>query len=220
MAEMLNDPETGYSALKELASRDLKTARGIVNTIKATYSKLKMRFSDSVGKYYGKKIYLSKYERAINLFEKAVRDGAKNRSEQIYNTVSYSISKNFNSDYDNWVKNGRPHRESLVVGKTSSALKSIGVKEQNITWDTSKINDSLNKHKYLNDTILKQIPNILENPIIVMQSKQSDSRITMFGEVYDGDGIPVMAVLELLPTNRNNTVVLDEIKLVTSHSRK
>lgn len=42
----------------------------------------------------------------------------------------------------------------------------------------------------------------------------------MFGEVYDGDGLPVMAVLELLPTNYEGTVVLDEIKIVSAHSRK
>lgn len=134
--------------------------------------------------------------------------------------IKFSIDEDFEANYDKWVQNGRRNDISLTVGRTSEALKSVGVKNQTITWDTSKINKTLKKHKYLNDGILKQIPDILENPVIVMQSKQSDSRITMFGEVYDGDGLPVMAVLELLPTNREGTVVLDEIKIASTHSRK
>jgi len=132
----------------------------------------------------------------------------------------YSVDNNFASEYDKWVEEGRPYRKSLTVGKTSDTLKSIGVKEQKITWDTSKINETLTKHKYLNDTVLKQIPNLIENPVIVMQSKSINSRITMFGEVYDGDGLPVMAVLELQPKNRRQTIVLNEIKVVSTHSRK
>lgn len=144
----------------------------------------------------------------------------QNGGNDVADVQKFSIDESFEANYDAWTENGRPDRQVITVGKTSEALKSIGVKNQTITWDTSKINKSLKKHRYLNDSIMKQIPDILENPIIVMQSKQSDSRITMFGEVYDGDGLPVMAVLELLPTNREGTVVLDEIKIVSTHSRK
>lgn len=134
--------------------------------------------------------------------------------------IRYSIDSNFITEYDKWVEDGRPYRKNITVGRTSEALKSIGVKEQKIVWDTSKINESLTKHQYLNDTILKQIPNLIESPVIVMQSKKSNSRITMFGEVYDNDGLPVMAVLELQPKNRAQTLILDEIKVVSTHSRK
>ena len=150
--------------------------------------------------------------------------------EDIAGDVKYSISddvqppekseEEFKKSYDKWVSDGRPDRQSITVGMTSDALQSIGIKKQKITWDTSKINKSLKKHKYINDSILKQIPEMLENPIIIMKSKKSDSRITIFGEVYDGDGLPVMTVLELLPTNRDKSVVLDEIKIVSTHSRK
>ncbi len=133
--------------------------------------------------------------------------------------VSYDIDNGFETRYDKWVKDGRPDRETITVGTTSDALKSIDVKDQKITWDTSKINEALRKHNELDDNILKQIPQVLENPIIVMQSLQSDSRLTMFGEVYDNNGIPVMAVLELLPTNRNATIVLDEIKLTSTYGK-
>jgi len=165
-----------------------------------------------------------------NINEKAKSGAYDNITEEQFNSdedvktvkemVHFSISPDFVSNYDQWVKDGRPDRKNITVGRTSKALQSIGVKEQRITWDTNKINDSLKKHKYLDDGIMKQIPQLIENPIIVMQSKEYDSRITMFGEVYDGDGLPVMAVLELLPQNYAKTLVLDEIKVTSTHSRK
>ncbi len=165
-----------------------------------------------------------------NINEKAKSGVYDNITEEQFNSdedvktvkdmVHFSISPDFASNYDQWVKDGRPDRKNITVGRTSEALQSIGVKEQRITWDTSKINDSLKKHKYLDDGIMKQIPQLIENPIIVMQSKGHDSRITMFGEVYDSDGLPVMAVLELLPQNYAKTLVLDEIKVTSTHSRK
>ena len=51
------------------------------------------------------------------------------------------------------------------------------------------------------------------------QSKSIDSRITMFGEVFD-DGLPIMAVLELMPLKNKSGIILDEIKVVSTHSRK
>ncbi len=138
------------------------------------------------------------------------------RGDEVY----YLIDEKFEEDYDKWVSKGKNDGVVLTVGRTSDALKSIGVKEQSVTWDTSNINRSLKEHSYLNDSIMKQIPSLIENPIIVMQSKKSDSRITMFGEVYDNDGLPIMAVLELAPTNRKGTAVLDVIKITSTHSRK
>ena len=128
--------------------------------------------------------------------------------------------ENFKKAYDEWSVSGKPDRQTLTVGTVSYALTSIGVKEQTIKWDTSKINSSLKKHKYLKDDIVKQIPSLINNPILIMQSKSHDSRLTLFGEVYDGDGLPIMVVLELMPANRKNTVILDEIKVTSTHSRK
>ncbi len=132
----------------------------------------------------------------------------------------YSIKEDFYQKYDEWVTNGRKDNISLEIGRTSDALKSIDVKEQKITWDTSKILKTLRDHPYLDDNILKDIPNVLENPIIILQSKKSDSRLVIFGELYDDDGLPIAAIIELLPYNRNRSLILDEIKVVSTHSRK
>ena len=59
-----------------------------------------------------------------------------------------------------------------------------------------------------------------EECILSMKTKKFQTRITTFGEVFDGDGLPVIAVLELMPLKNKKGIILDEIKLVSTHSRK
>lgn len=74
-------------------------------------------------------------------------------------------------------------------------------------WHSRKISAILSKHSGMARDIIKQVPQILENPIAILKSKQSGSRILMFGELSDVNGSPVMAVLELQPTNRGGEVL-------------
>ena len=69
----------------------------------------------------------------------------------------------------------------------------------------------------MTDKIIKQVPNILENPIAVMSSKTVEGRLTLFGEVY-AKGKPVLAVLELSPQNRKG-IVLDELKIASAYGK-
>lgn len=132
--------------------------------------------------------------------------------------IASQIDNSFNSVYDKWIADGKPNRKVLIVGQTSDALQSIGVKKQQITGDTSKINKSIKEHPDLSDAILKKIPQVLESPIIVMQSLQSDSRLTMFGDLADESGKPVLVVIELAATSRSN-IQLDEIKVVSTYGK-
>lgn len=132
------------------------------------------------------------------------------------------LSPKFEQEYNNWIKNGRKDRGLLFVGRTSKALRSIGVKNQRIVWDTGKINKTLAKHKNLNDEILKQVPNIIENPVLIMESisreNKGNNRVVMYGEVYDINNLPVLAVLELEPNNKQG-VVINEIKIASTYSK-
>ena len=65
----------------------------------------------------------------------------------------------------------------------------------------------LRKHSGMTRDIIKQVPEILEHPVIVLKSQNSDSRIAIFGEVKDANGVPVTAILELQPTNKGGQVL-------------
>lgn len=120
------------------------------------------------------------------------------------NVKRYSIDPNFGERIDAW--DGKT-KETFRVGNTSEVLKSIGVKDRTIIWHGGKINKILAKHKGMTRDVIKQVPEILENPVIVMPSKNSDSRIVMFGEVMDANGEPVTTILELQPTGKSGQIM-------------
>ena len=131
----------------------------------------------------------------------------------------YSISETYEREIDDWIAGGKRDRQSIYVGRTSQALKSIGIQDKNIFWDTTKINNIQNKHMGITDNVIKQVPNIIENPVLVMESKTRANRLTMYGEVYNEiNGVPVMAVIELKPISARG-YELNEIKVVNAYSR-
>lgn len=116
----------------------------------------------------------------------------------------YMLNKEFSREIDAW--DGKAQR-TFHIGTTSEALQSIGVEDRNIVWFSGKIAEILNKHKGMTLDIIKQVPQILENPVAVLKSQQSGSRIAIFGEVYDANGAPVTAILELQPTDRGGRLI-------------
>lgn len=146
-------------------------------------------------------------------FERILKDVTATDSGN--QTEKYSISESFEQEYDNWDKKDPLYH--FKVGETSKVLQDLGVKKQDIIWDSSKIVKIKAKHPEMTDSIIKQVPNILEDPIIVMRSKTNSDRMTMFGEVYAAEGKPILAVLELHPTK--GTVELDEIKIASAYGK-
>lgn len=131
----------------------------------------------------------------------------------------YSLNTGFETAYDQWLENYPDKAVSLYVGNTSAALRSVGVRDSRITWDTRKIQKIKAEHPGMTDQVLKQVPNIIEKPVLIMQSKQFASRLTMFGTVMDENGAPILAVLELHPTNRGG-VELDELKIASAYGKE
>jgi len=125
---------------------------------------------------------------------------------------------NFTENYDKWVAEGKPNERQLSVCVTSEALTSIGVEQKNIVWDTSKINKIQRDHLGMSDDVLKNVSEVISDPIIVMDSKTQPNRVTVFGDLCNDNGIPIMVVLALRPIKRNNTV-LNAIKIASVYAR-
>ena len=119
--------------------------------------------------------------------------------------VRFSINPEFEKKYDQWDK--KTSGFSFRVGTTSKVLQKLGVDNRKIWWDASKIKKIKVDHPAMTDTVIKQVPNILENPILVMESKTKEGRLTLFGEVYDQKNKPVLAVLLLNPTDRGGNSI-------------
>ena len=123
----------------------------------------------------------------------------------------YALNEKFSQQFDRWI-NDKDEQGRLKtggyfnVGTTSEALKSIGVKDYNIYWDKSKIAKIMGKHSGMTAEVIKEVPQILEHPILVMQSQTVANRITIYGETVDAEGKPVLAALELSPQNKQGEI--------------
>ena len=151
-------------------------------------------------------------------------ENAPSRTEEA--GVKYSIDEGFEQAIDEL--DNKTSDSMITVGKTSEVLKSIGVNDQIILWNAGKIRKILAKHSDgMNRTIIKQVPQVLEEPVIVLhsdenagiqQGKDYGGRIYMFGEVYDAAGKPVSVSLELLQT-RKNGLVMDNIVITSAYGK-
>lgn len=149
--------------------------------------------------------------------EEVITNEQKNNTGKGVENVKYSIDKGFAKEYDNWDK--KSDKISFSVGSTSSVLRKLGVDNKKITWDSSKIIKIKNKHPEMTDIIIKQVPNILENPIIVMKSNTVNGRLVLFGDVYDSKNNPVLVALELNPTDRGGKS-LNVIKVASAYGKE
>ncbi len=146
------------------------------------------------------KSYIAFYPEQVVIF-----DDGKGKKTQ------FSISETYKKEIDEW--DGKS-KKTFYVGTTSEVLKSIGVKDRGIIWHSGKITKIFEKHPEMNKSIIKQVPEILEDPIVILKSKQTDSRILIFGELYDTSGAPVTAILELKPTTRGGELI--DINIIAS----
>lgn len=182
----------------------------------------------------GNRFYIHK----IKMTDEVIELGLKNRNKLVTSSANNSISQNddivnnsilenadsdtkfsiapeFESKYDNWDKEN-PNKV-FVLGKTSNALKSIGLNDKLITMDSGKIIKIKNKHHNMTDEVIKNIPKVLENPVAIMKSKTKSNRITMFGSVTDTSGRPVLTILELSPIRDGYR--LDEYKVASAYGK-
>ena len=210
---MTEDP----ALFRRLAEENPGPARKLVEAVKTFLRKIKSVFQGSrhrqdqaAAEAYG--VTVRQLEQAAKLWEKALTASSKTAQTQKTTEAKhgdggskkYSIDPNFAERIDTW--NGKSG-QTFRVGRTSAALQSIGVRDKTIIWHSGKIAKILEKHSAMTRDVIKQVPDILENPVVVLESKQSSSRIAVFGEVTDSSGNPVTAILELQPTGMGGEIM-------------
>ena len=209
---MTEDP----TLFRRLAEENPGPARKLVEAVKTFLRKIKSVFQGSrhrqdqaAAEAYG--VTVRQLEQAARLWEKALTASSKTAQAQKTTEAKngnggkrYSIDPNFGERIDAWDgKSGK----TFQVGRTSKALQSIGVRDKRIIWHSGKVAKILDKHHAMTRDVIKQVPDILENPVVVLESKQSSSRIAVFGEVTDSSGNPVTAILELQPTGMGGEIM-------------
>lgn len=119
------------------------------------------------------------------------------------------LDATFDKKLDQWLENkgSQQSPRRFHVGTTSEALQSVGMAAGDIYWDAAKIAKIMQEHPEMSARVIKQVPQVLENPILVMQSQTRANRIVLFGEALDDAGKPVLVAMELQPRNKAGEVM-------------
>jgi len=131
----------------------------------------------------------------------------------------YSIDPDFADNIDIWDEEGRPEGEIFILGSTGPVLQGLGAIESDIYMNGDKIAQILNEHPEMTLDTIKRIPELLEDPVLILKSKGADrkgqnTRLPIFGSVKAENGQPVMAVLDLRPVEGH--LVVDDMQKVSS----
>ena len=95
--------------------------------------------------------------------------------------------------------------------------KKIGKKQVRI--DATKIKKIMQDHTEMTLNVIKALPYLLNDPILILDSKTVSGRLVLFGEVY-ANGKPVMMALEINPSTRSgNSTYVDVIKVASAYTR-
>ena len=74
-------------------------------------------------------------------------------------------------------------------------------------------------HPEMTREVIKNLPALLNDPILVLDSKTVSGRLVLLGEVY-ANGKPVMMALELNPSTRSGkSTYVDVIKVASAYAR-
>lgn len=130
-----------------------------------------------------------------------------------------SIAQDFKSRVTAWYKSGMPEGTSFALGETGATLQGLGAIESDIYMNGEKISTILKEHPEMTIREIQRIPEILDDPVLILKSRNSanvreNSRLVIFGTVKASDGRPVMCVMDLRPTE--NGLLLDDMQKVAS----
>lgn len=158
-------------------------------------------------------------EEELDVLEKDVkRAQTETKSER----KQYSINENFASDIDEWVSGGQGDNEVFMLGSTGDVLQGLGAIESDIYINSEKVNNIMATHPEMTLDVIKKIPEILDDPILILKSigagrgNKQNSRMVVYGSVRTEDGTPVLSVLDLRPVE-NSLEINDMQKVVSSY---
>ena len=148
-----------------------------------------------------------------------IKEG-RTESTKTDENVKYAVNDNYKQEINSWYKSGKSKNESFILGSTGDVLQGLGAIESDIYINSEKVLNILEKHKEITIDEIKKIPDIIENPVLILKSKNKDrggkqnTRLIIYGSVKGKDGRPVLSVLDLRPVENN--LAINDMQKVSS----
>lgn len=180
--------------------------------------KLRDAIREIVGKLTGKA--KQQAQTAEGLLQQAFEAAAQNsKNAATEGGVRYSIDPYFSENVREWYEEGQNAGERFTLGSTGDVLQGLGAIESDVYMNGDKISRILSEHPEMTIEEIGKIPELLEDPVLILKSKgrgasKANSRVVLYGTMKAQNGEPVMAVLDLRPSE--NGFVLDDMQKVNS----
>lgn len=213
-ADISGDLLDSRDMLEYIGARNTEAATGIKGFLNRILKKLK-------GKPSAQEAYnrLSEAQRAlIDGMEGRVQDATAEANAR------YSIYESYVDDISQWVRDGKPNGMVFVLGNTGPVLQGLGAIESDIYLTSDKLNVIQKDHPEVSDSAIKRIPQILEDPVLILRSKGhgksgSNSRMVVIGAVKAENGQPLLTILDLRPYEKG-FLVDDMHKVNSAYTKK
>ena len=208
-ADISGDILNSRDMLEYIGARNTEAATGIKGFLNRILKKLK-----------GKPSAQEAYNR-LSEAQRALIDGMEGKTGDVTaeTDARYSIYESYADDISQWVRDGKPNGMVFVLGNTGPVLQGLGAIESDIYLTSDKLNVIQKDHPEVSDSAIKKIPQILEDPILILRSKGhgksgSNSRMVVIGAVKADNGQPLLTILDLRPYEKG--FLVDDMQKVNS----
>lgn len=208
-ADISGDLLGSREMLEYIGARNTEAATGIKGFLNRILKKLK-----------GKPSAEEAYNR-LSEAQRALIDGMEGRTGDVTaeTDARYSIYESYADDISQWVRDGKPNGMVFVLGNTGPVLQGLGAVESDIYLTSDKLNVIQKDHPEVSDSTIKKIPQILEDPILILRSNGhgksgSNSRMVVIGAVKADNGQPLLTILDLRPYEKG--FLVDDMQKVNS----
>ena len=162
------------------------------------------------GKYDNATVYVA--------FDSSQFKNADNKTPTADPDIRYSVRENFPNEIDSWAKDGMPEGVRFTLGSTGPVLQGLGAIESDIYMDGDKIQKILQDHPEMTLAEIKKVPQILEDPAMVLKSKTRTNSLVVLGTYRAQNGRPILAAMDLLPME-NGVFVYGMQKLSSAYTK-
>lgn len=208
-ADISGDILNSQDMLEYIGARNTEAATGIKGFLNRILKKLK-----------GKPSAQEAYNR-LSEAQRALIDGMEGKTGDVTaeTDARYSIYESYADDISQWVRDGKPNGMVFVLGNTGPVLQGLGAIESDIYLTSDKLNVIQKDHPEVSDSTIKKIPQILEDPILILRSKGhgksgSNSRMVVIGAVKADNGQPLLTIMDLRPYEKG--FLVDDMQKVNS----
>ena len=211
------------TVVEQLAKENLSLAEKIRDWLREWVENLKIALEGLQADRTESRTMMQYARELQGIWDNALMDAARNNRgtarEAAPAESRWQVRENISNEIDSWARDGMPEGVRFTLGSTGPVLQGLGAIESDIYMEGDKIQKILQDHPEMTLAEIKKVPQILEDPALILKSEGrgksgANSRLVCFGLTKAQNGQPVMTVMDLRP--RENGFVVDDMQKVNS----